>query len=269
MTIVLGNRVGSILDVIFARRVSVRVYGLGAVALGVTGLVWGDFAVVWQPAPNGYAGPTPLGYAVAVLPLLAGLTMQWQRAAFLGALALFVPYCLAIIFIDFPRGFAQPSIFGAWYGVFENLALTAGALIICTYYAHLEPAMAGRQSKIARVVFGICLIYFGLAHHVYLANTVRMVPAWLPPGKTFWVYATAAGHVAAGIAIISGIQARLAAMLLTAMFIVFTLLVHGPKVLTDPHNHFAWGENAVNLALIGSAWVIAASIPPTLTVRES
>jgi uncharacterized membrane protein YphA (DoxX/SURF4 family) len=260
--------VASILDLIFARHVSVRVYGLGAIALGITGLVWGDFAVVWQPAPNGFSGPSPLGYAVAVLPLLAGLAMQWQRGALLGALALFVPYCLAIIFFDVPRGFAQPSEFGAWYGVPENLALAAGAFIVCTFYARLEPATAERLSRIARVIFGICLIYFGLAHHFYLANTVSMVPAWLPPGRTFWAYATGAGHVAAGIAIISGVYARLGAMLLTAMFIVFTILVHVPRVLfTVPHNHFAWGENAVNLALIGSAWVVAASISPALKTK--
>jgi len=29
--------------VIFSRRVSVRIYGLAAVALGLLGLVWGDF----------------------------------------------------------------------------------------------------------------------------------------------------------------------------------------------------------------------------------
>jgi uncharacterized membrane protein YphA (DoxX/SURF4 family) len=101
-----------------------------------------------------------------------------------------------------------------------------------------------------------------LAHHYYLANTVSMVPAWLPPNQTFWAYATGLGHVLAGIAIISGIRARLAAMLLAAMFIVFAILVHAPRVLiTVPHNHFAWGENAVNFALIGSAWVVAASVP--------
>ncbi len=251
----------SILDKIFARNVSVRIYGIGAVALGITGLVWGDFAVVWQPARNGYAGPQPLGYAVALLPLLAGLSLQWQRGALYGALALFVPYCLAIIFFDVPRGFAQPAEFGAWYGVFENLALAAPALIICMFYSRLEPATSERWSRIARVIFGVCLVYFGLAHHFYLANTVSMVPPWLPPGQTFWAYATGAGHVAAGIAIISGVQARLGAMLLTAMFIVFTLLVHIPRVLiTLPHNHFAWGENAVNIALIGAAWVVAASI---------
>ncbi|HXP27392.1 MAG TPA: DoxX family protein, partial [Steroidobacteraceae bacterium] len=123
-------------------------------------------------------------------------------------------------------------------------------------------------SRIARVIFGICLIYFGLAHHFYLANTVSMVPAWLPPGQTFWAYATGAGHIAAGLAIISGVYARLGAVLLTAMFILFTILVHAPRVLlTLPHNHFAWGENAVNFALIGSAWVVAASIPPVVEAK--
>ena len=246
----------------FARRVSIQVCGLGAVVLGITGLFWGDFGVVWQPISNGVAvRGTALGYAVSVLPLLAGLAMQLQRAAYFGALALTVLYALAEIILDFPRGFAQPSVFVAWYVVPEHLALAAGTLIICTYYARLKPATAERLSKIARVVFGICLIYFGLAHHFYLANTVSLVPAWLPPNQTFWAYATAAGHIAAGIAIISGIYARLGAMLLTAMFIVFAILVHAPTVLTNTHNHFAWGENAVNFALIGSAWVIAASIP--------
>ena len=259
----------SIWDGIFARPVSVRIYGLGAVALGLTGLVWGDFAVVWQPALNGYAGPTPLGYAMAVIPLLAGLAMQWRRAAFFGAVALFLPYCVAIIFFDVPRGLAHAADFGAWYGVLENSALAAAALIICTSHARLESATAERLSKIARIIFGVCLIYFGLAHHYYLANTVSMVPAWLPPGQTFWAYANGAGHVLAGIALITGVYARLGAILLTAMFIVFTVLVHAPRVLiTLPHNHFAWGENAVNLALIGSAWVVAASIPAAALSTE-
>jgi hypothetical protein len=48
--------------------------------------------------------------------------------------------------------------------------------------------------------------------------------------------------------------------LLTAMFVVFAILVHAPLILIDPHTHMHWAENAVNIALIGSAWVIAASI---------
>jgi uncharacterized membrane protein YphA (DoxX/SURF4 family) len=252
--------VESIEDVIFARRLSFSIYGLGAVVLGLTGLVWGDFAVVWQPGANS-VGHNALGYAVALAPLLAGLAMQWQRATYPGALALTVLYGVAVLFLDVPRGIAQPAVFGSWYGVAEHLALAAGGLIICADRARLEPGTAQRLCKIARLVFGFCLIYFGLAHFVYLAYTNTFIPAWLPPGQTFWTCATGAAHIAAGVAILSGFHARAGAMLLTAMFVVFAIMVHAPRILTDPHTHMNWSENAVNFALIGSAWVIAASLP--------
>ena len=118
----------SILDVVFTRPVSVRVYGLGAVALGVTGLFWGDFAVAWQPdsiAP----GSSAMGYAVPIAPLLAGLAMQWKRAVRQSAIALVILYAVAEIFLDVPRGVAHASAFIYWYGVFENLALAAEAAL--------------------------------------------------------------------------------------------------------------------------------------------
>jgi uncharacterized membrane protein YphA (DoxX/SURF4 family) len=261
----LGNRLASILDAIFERRVSVHIYGLGAVVLGLTGLAWGDFAVVWQPETKTVLGQNPWGYAVAVPPLLAGLAMQWKRAVYPGALVLLALYILAELFLDVPRAISQPSVFVAWYGVAEHLALAAGALVICTHYAPLQPATAARLSKIARLLFGVCLIYFGIAHHVYLAFTAKMVPAWLPPSQIFWSYATAAGHIAAGIALLCGVYERAAAMLLTAMFVVFAVLVHAPLIITDPHTHMHWAENAVNFALIGSAWVIAASLQRSTT----
>jgi uncharacterized membrane protein YphA (DoxX/SURF4 family) len=160
-----------------------------------------------------------------------------------------------------PSGIAQPLVFGAWYGVAEHLALAAGGLVAYVYCARLELATAKRLSKIGCVLFGGCLIYFGLAHHVYLAYTAKMVPGWLPPGQVFWAYATAVGHIAAGIAILSGFAVRPAAMLLTAMFVVFAIWVHAPTIFVEPHRHFYWAENATNFALIGSAWVMAAPLP--------
>ena len=75
---------------IFAWPVAVRIYGFGAVIMGLTGLVWGDFAVVWIPNWVHALGQSKWGFAVSVVPLLAGLAMQWQRTALLGALALLV-----------------------------------------------------------------------------------------------------------------------------------------------------------------------------------
>jgi uncharacterized membrane protein YphA (DoxX/SURF4 family) len=216
--------------------------------------------VVWQPESHAVPGRTGLAYAVAIVPLLAGLAMQWRRTAGPGALVLTVLYSLAVIVLDVPRVIARPSVFVAWYGVAEPLALAAGGLVAYAYCAQLEPMAAERLSKIGRLIFGVCLIVFGLAHLVYLEYTAKMVPAWLPPGQAFWAYATSAGHFAAGIAILSGVYARTAAMLLTAMFVVFAILVHAPTIFSNPHVHVNWAENAINFALIGSAWVVAASV---------
>ena len=69
----------------------------------------------------------------------------------------------------------------------------------------------------------------------------------------------ASRHIAAGVAILTGVQARLAAILLTVMFASFSVLVHVPMVLATPSN-WVWNENAVNIALIGAAWVVADSL---------
>lgn len=117
-------------------------------------------------------------------------------------------------------------------------------------------------------IFGACLMVFALAHLIYLAPTAELVPKWLPPGATFWAYATAAGHFAAGIAILCGVLARTAARLLTAMFVVFGILVQAPTIFIDPHTHFNWAANAINFALIGSAWVIAAHSAPSPAAKR-
>src|SRR6267154_1591573 len=50
---------------LFSRPMGLRVYGAGAVALGVIGLAWGDFALVWQPVPASVPGRTVLAYLTA------------------------------------------------------------------------------------------------------------------------------------------------------------------------------------------------------------
>jgi len=99
--------------------------------------------------------------------------------------------------------------------------------------------------------------------------TAPLVPKWLPPTQEFWAYATGIGHIAAGVAILMGVQARLAAILLTAMFAYFTPLVHAPMLLADRYSHINWSENALNLALIGAAWVVADSLVRPRTPRST
>jgi len=124
----------------------------------------------------------------------------------------------------------------------------------------MDTKRAARLIRTAQIVFGVCAIFFGVAHFVYMNMTAPLVPKWLPPNQVFWGYATGIFHIAAGVAVIARVQARLAAILLTMMFVGFTLLVHLPLAFAHPGDHFIWSENAENVALIGAAWVIADSL---------
>ena len=252
------------LDKLFARNVAVRVYGLASVAIGMVGLVWGDFLAVWQPVPKSLPGRTALAYATAAVFLLAGASLQFKRSTRAGALTLTLLFGLGVVLLHLPSLIAHPSVFVMWSGTAEQLALVAGGLMAYAFCL----ARADRLARIARLIFGACLIAFALAHVFYLKATADFVPAWIPPGQVFWAYATAAGHLAAAIAILSGIAARLATRLLTAMFIGFGALAHAPLIFANPHMHFNWAANAMNFALIGAAWLMAASVGESPPARS-
>jgi hypothetical protein len=90
--------------------------------------------------------------------------------------------------------------------------------------------------------------------------TAPLIPKWLPPGQVFWGYVTGCCFIAAGLAIVTGIRARLAALLLTVMIASFGLLANGPMLVANPSSTFNWTESILNLALTGAAWVVADSL---------
>jgi len=237
-----------------------RVYGLGVMALGMVCLAWGDFDP-GQPIPKYFPDRTALAYAAAAFMLVAGAAVEWRRTATWGAAALSVYYALIVVVLMNGRVvLAHYAEFGTYSGAAEQLAISTGALIIYAASAKIDAARAARLTRLGQLGFGVCALLFGGAHFFYVNLTAPLVPKWLPPTQAFWAYATGVGHIAAGVAILTGVQARLAANLLTAMFASFALLVHGPMLLADFSSHVNWSENALNLALTGTAWVVADSL---------
>jgi uncharacterized membrane protein YphA (DoxX/SURF4 family) len=237
-----------------------RVYGLGVLALGMLCVAWGDF-LPGQPVPKNFPDRTVLAYAAAAFMLVAGAAVEWRRTAAWGAAALTAYYVLIVAVLMNGRVvLAHYAEYGAYSGVAEQLAIAAAGLIIYAATAKIDVALAARLTRLGQLLFGVCAVLFGGAHFFYMNLTVPLIPKWLPPTQEFWAYATGVGHIAAGVAILAGVQARLAAILLTAMFASFTPLVHLPMLLADPSSHFILSENALNLALTGAAWVVAHSL---------
>ena len=239
-----------------------RVFGLGVMALAVVALAWGDFDL-GQPVPKNFPDRIALAYAAAAFMLVAGAAVEWRRTAAWGAAALAAYYALIVVTLMNGRvAMAHYAEFGSYSGAAEQLAIAAAALIVYAASARVDPARAARLTRLGQRVFGVCALLFGGVHFFYMNLTAPLVARWLPPSQAFWAYATGVGHIAAGMAILTGVRARLAAILLTLMYASFTVLVHGPMLVADPSSRFIWSENALNIALIGVAWVVADSLAP-------
>ncbi|HZL00911.1 MAG TPA: DoxX family membrane protein [Caulobacteraceae bacterium] len=247
-----------------------RLFGLGVMALAMVSLAWGDFDP-GQPVPKAFPDRTALAYAAAVFMLVAGAAMEWRRTAARAAAALTAYWILiVVVLMNGAVALAHSGEYGAYSGGAEQLAIAAAGLIVYAANARIDGPLAARLTRLGQLAFGICALLFGGAHFFYMNMTVPLVPKWLPPGQVFWAYATGVGHIAAGLAILTGVRARLAAILLTAMYAAFTPLVHLPMLMADPSSHFIWSENALNIALTGAAWVVADSLArPTRSNRAS
>jgi uncharacterized membrane protein YphA (DoxX/SURF4 family) len=237
-----------------------RIYGLGVMAIAMLCLAWGTFDT-GQPVPKDLPYRTALAYAIAAFMLVAGAAVEWRRTMAWGAAALTAYYTLIVIILM--NGYAALGHFteyGTYEVIAEQVAIAAGGLIVYATNARIDASLAVRLTRLGQFAFGVCALIFGGAHFVYMNLTAPLVPKWLPPSQEFWGYATGLGHIAAGLAILTGVRARLAAILLTAMYASFTLLVHGPMLVANPSSHWIMSENAVNIALIGAAWVVADSL---------
>ncbi len=232
------------------------VYGLAAIASGISGFVWHDFSNWHQIkalADSPHCGI--LTYIVATIEILGGVAVQWPRTARAGAIALGAIY-FAFALLAIPLIIKQPLVYNSFGNFFEQYSLATGAMILYTCTGSIAPAKKS-LAQFGYYSFGVCVISFGLEQLFYLSATVGFVPKWIPPGQMFWAITTTAAFFLAALALLTGIMSRLAAQLNTAMIVGFGLLVWLPALIANPHSFGNWSEGMLSLAIAGSAWIVA------------
>src|SRR5580693_5849108 len=245
------------------------VYGLSSAIVGVMDLIWGDFDSAHQPIQafgDHIPGREILAYITAIWMIAGGAAILWRRSARVGGAALGIIYLVFTVFW-LPRfytaphylGFRIPVFIGVAAGVgIELIAFAGGALIFASLSTNSRSWP--RMILIARWIFGLCAIDFGVNHLDAVADNVGYVPKWMPLGQAFWVILTGICFVLAGLAILSRIQDVLAARLLALLFFAFNVFSLPQFIFADPKGHAAWGGNAINLAFVGASLIFADAI---------
>ena len=234
------------------------------IALGILGLIAGDFASVWQSVPKSLPGREVLAYLCALIELSLGVGLLWRRSSTVAARALLAYMILWLLLLRVPSLFTAPTVVVSWSGCGETAVMVAGAWVLYAWFAgswdqqRFGFATGDKGLRIARVIYGVALIPCGIAHLAYVNETAALVPAWLPL-HLVWVYATGFAYIAAGVAIIFNVFARLAAALSAAQMGGFTLLVWVPMVAAAPKDSFQWTAIIISSALTAGAWVVADS----------
>jgi len=240
------------------------VFAAALIAVGILGLVQRDVAAVWQPLPPGVPARELLVYLCALISVGSGIGLLWPRAAAAAAGTLLAYLLLWALLFKMPGLVRAPTMIVSWEGFAETVVIVAGAWMLYAGFSaaraprHLGFAAGASGVRIAQVLYGLALIPFGLAHFVYLKETASLVPGWLP-AHVAWASFTGGAYLAAGVAVLTGRWARLAAALSALQMGVFTLLVWLPIVAAGPTNAFQWSESAISLALTAGAWVVADS----------
>ncbi|MEO6210272.1 MAG: DoxX family protein [Gemmatimonadaceae bacterium] len=213
------------------------VFATAMVALGAQCLIRINAVPALEPV-HSTTGLPVIGWITGVVLIAAAIATMLRPAASYGAAVLAAMLLLWDALLHAPALAAAPTNGGEWTGAAESRPLLIG-----------------------RICFGISMLGFGALHLIYISYVAFVIPSWIP-AHVFFAYATGVAHVAAGLGILSGVLARLAALCTAAMFGSWFLILHVPRVVAHAQSADEWTSMPIALAMCGSALLIASSLEP-------
>jgi len=239
-------------------------FAIPIVVFGVQHFNYGRFARGLPPVPPWAPGGTVAAYLTGALLVVTGVCILANLQVRLSGAVLGMFCIVCVVALHTMRLRTVISQGGERTGALEALALAAAAWVLAGSSSGLTifPGWQRRTDALGKVglyLFAFSMLIFGVQHFMYAAYIAILIPAWMP-AHLFLAYFTGTAFIAAAVAIASRIQARLGAGLLGLMFLLWTVLLHAPRVFAHIHNKDELTSLFVALAMSGGSFIVAGAV---------
>jgi uncharacterized membrane protein len=248
-------------------------FAVGVIGIGVQHFFFRQFVPLVVPVwPAWIPGRLFWVFLVGTILIAGGSAILTGFKARLAATLLGLLFLLSFLLLHIPSNMrlGVSSVEG-WADALTALTLAGGGLVVAGTFPH-QSAGSGRGGPIGWLEtliplglypLAIMVIVFGIDHFVHVGFVSSLVPAWIP-GHVYWTWFAGAALIAAGVAMIVKVRARLAATLLGAMLLTWVLILHIPRAIADPYSGVGgeWTSVFEALAESGIAFILGETLLP-------
>jgi uncharacterized membrane protein YphA (DoxX/SURF4 family) len=238
-------------------------FAVAMVAFGIQHFMYAGFLAGLELLPRGIPAHAAVAYLTGAVLIVAGLSIAAGVRVRLSALILAAVFLLLALIRRGPEIPVILTDISRRTVLLETLSLCAGAMVL----AYLAPpetgalsrwnVLAGKLALPGRYILAVSMFVFGIAHLQVAGFIASLIPSWMP-ARLFLAYFTGFAFFAAALAFGFGKFLRAAGVLLAAMFVLWVVLLHAPRVAGALHNPDEWNSLFVALAMSGCALFIAA-----------
>ena len=253
-------------DLLF--KIGATLFGTAVLAIGIIHLAAGNFPAGLLPVPAGLPGGIFFVYADGVLMILAGLLIISQKFAKAGALLASALFLILLIFLHLPLLYSKIHDGGEWTATFEVAFFLAGALLILGVFYRSDDTLRGEKRSaillpLGRYLMAAGFFVFGMLHYNYEAYIETLLLGWMP-FKTFWCWLVMVAFFAAFVSFTINKLVWLSSLLLSIMFGIWVLTLHGPLVATHLNVEPQWTSFFVAFGTCGIGLLAYCSVKQPL-----
>jgi uncharacterized membrane protein YphA (DoxX/SURF4 family) len=208
-----------------------------------------------MPWPESMPGNYPIAIITGVLLIAAGVAAAARKIPLLPLIA-----GVWILLWAASRNFyfilSHLDYGGTLTNTGKALTLGGAGLLIASVISPNKAGLLKYTVVIERIFIGFFFFASGIQHFLFAEFVKTLVPAWIP-GNLFWTYFAGIALCAAGLGLLTGIKAQLAALLAGWMVFAWLLVLHIPRAMGTGGNLNEWTAVCEATAVSGILFVLA------------